>query len=69
MISFEPFFDTLDCYEVSTYTLIKEHHISSSTIHRLRNNQPVSTATVDKLCEILHCYVDDIMEFKSDKKV
>ena len=67
MISFEPFFDTLDCYEVSTYTLIKEHHISSSTIHRLRHNQPVSTATVEKLCKILNVTVWDIMEFKSDK--
>lgn len=69
MISFEPFFDTLDCYEVSTYTLIKEHHISSSTIHRLRHNKPVSTATVEKLCKILNVTVWDIMEFKSDKQV
>ena len=68
MISFEPFFDKLYLDEISTYTLIKEHHISSSTINRLKHNKPVSTATIAKLCEVLNCDVYDIMEFKSDKK-
>ena len=68
MISFQPFFDKLYLDEISTYTLIKEHHISSSTITRLKHNKPVSTATIEKLCEVLNCDVYDIMEFKSDKK-
>ena len=67
MISFKPFWDTLDWKDISTYTLINEHHISSSTINPLRHNKAVSTATVDKLCDILGCTVWDIMEFKSDK--
>lgn len=67
MISFEPFFDTLFLSENSTYTLIKKHHISSSTINRLRHNQDVSTATIEKLCEILNCGVDDIMRFETGK--
>ena len=46
----------------------KEHHISSSTINRLKHNKPVSIATIEKLCEVLNCDVYDIMEFKSDKK-
>ena len=32
MISYEPFWDYLDWHEISTYTLINKHHISSSTI-------------------------------------
>ena len=68
MISFQPFFDKLYLDEISTYTLIKEHHISSSTINRLKHNKPVSTATIAKLCEVLNCDVYDIMEFKPDKK-
>lgn len=67
MISFKPFFDKLYLDEVSTYKLIKEHHISS-TINRLKHNKPVSTATIAKLCEALSCEVYDILEFKSDKK-
>lgn len=68
MIIYEPLWITLDLKEVSTYTLIKKHHISSSTINRLRHNKAVSTKTVAKLCEILACYVDDITEFKSYKQ-
>ena len=49
MISYDPFWLTLDLDEVSTYKLIKEHHISSSTINRLKHNKPVSTATIEKL--------------------
>ncbi|MDE7361931.1 MAG: helix-turn-helix transcriptional regulator [Oscillospiraceae bacterium] len=68
MISFKPFFEKLYLDEVSTYKLIKEHNISSSTINRLKHNKPVSTATVEKLCEVLNCDVYDILEFKPDKK-
>lgn len=68
MISYEPFWDTLICKDISTYTLIKKHHISSSTINRLRHNQDVSTATIAKLCEILKCDVDDIVQYEPDKQ-
>ena len=68
MISFEPFFDKLYLDEISTYKLIKEHHISSSTINRLKHNKPVSTATIEKLCKALNCNVDDVMRFEPDEK-
>ena len=52
MISFKPFWETLDCYNISTYKLINDYHVSSSTINRLKHNKALSTATVDKLCRI-----------------
>ena len=63
-----PFWDYLDWHEISTYTLITKHHVSSSTINRLRHNQPVSTATIDKLCEILKCPVDDVIMYVEKAK-
>ena len=39
MITYEPFWDYLDWHEISTYTLITKHHVSSSTINRLRHSQ------------------------------
>ena len=68
MISYDPFWLTLDLDEVSTYKLIKEHHISSSTINRLKHNKSVSTATIEKLCKALNCNVDDVMRFEPDEK-
>ena len=47
----------------STYTLIKYHRISSSTIDKLRKNKPLTTTTINDLCRILNCRVEDIMEY------
>lgn len=68
MITYEPFWDYLDWHEISTYTLITKYHVSSSTINRLRHNKPVSTATIDKLCEILKCPVDDVIMYVEKAK-
>ena len=63
MISYRPFWDTLRASGESTYTLIKNHRISSSTIDKLRKNKPMNTTTVNDLCRILNCAVCDIMEY------
>ena len=68
MISYEPFWDYLDWHEISTYTLINKHHISSSTINRLRHNLPISTATIDKLCKALDCDIYDIIEYTKNEQ-
>lgn len=63
MISYSPFWDTLRNSRESTYTLIKKHRISSSTIDKLRKNRPVNTTTINDLCRILNCSVSQIMEY------
>ena len=68
MIEFSPFWETLKKSDESTYTLIKKHGISSSTIDRLRQNKPINTTTINDLCHILHCDVDGILRFTPDKQ-
>lgn len=63
MISYKPFWDTLRASTESTYTLIKTHRISSSTIDKLRKNKPVNTTTINDLCRILCCRIDEVMEY------
>ena len=63
MITYEPFWDTLRKSGVSTYTLITRHRISSSTIDKLRKNRPVNTTTINDLCRILGCPVEEIMKY------
>ena len=63
MISYRPFWDTLRASPESTYTLIKNHHISSSTIDKLRKDKPVNTTTLNDLCRILQCRIEDIVEY------
>ncbi len=63
MITYERFWTTLYCKDLTTYVLINKHHISSSTINRLRYNLPISTETIDKLCKAMDCDVDDIIKY------
>ena len=63
MISYAAFWDTLKESQESTYTLIKNHHISSSTLDKLRKNRPINTTTINDLCRILNCRVHDVMEY------
>ena len=63
MISYAVFWNTLQESSESTYSLIKDHHISSSTIDNLRNNKPLNTTTINDLCRILNCRVQDVMEY------
>ena len=63
MVSYQRFWNTLRQSNESTYTLIKNHHISSSTIDKLRKNKPINTTTINDLCRILDCRVEDILEY------
>lgn len=63
MISYAAFWETLKQSDESTYTLIKNHHVSSSTIDKLRKNKPLNTTTINDLCRILNCRVQDVMEY------
>ena len=61
MVVYTPFWQTLRKSNESTYTLIKNYHISSSTIDKLRKNKPLNTTTINDLCRILNCNVENIM--------
>ncbi len=61
MLVYDPFWQTLKRSGESTYTLIKNYRISSSTIDKLRKNKPLNTTTINDLCRILGCRVDQIV--------
>lgn len=63
MIVYVPFWDTLKKSNETTYTLIKNHHISSSTVDKLRRNKPVNSTTINDLCRIFHCPVEDVIQY------
>lgn len=63
MIDYSPFWETLKKSNESTYTLINKHHISSSTIDKLRKNKPLNTTTLNDLCRILDCDIEEICKY------
>ena len=54
---------------ITQYTLIKKYRISAGQLSRLRDNSYVSTHTIDVLCNILDCNVEDIMTHTPDPPV
>lgn len=66
MISYDPLYKTLEEKGISTYKLINEYGISRSLLDRLKHNRPISTVTLNDLCNILHCKVEDVLVFQED---
>ena len=66
MISFEKLWITLRERNISQYKLIKEYKISTGQLDRLRKNGNVNTYTLNELCKILDCRLEDIAEYKKD---
>ena len=64
MIVFDRLWTTMKEKGVSQYKLIKEYKISTGQLDRLRKNENVKTYTLDQLCKILNCSLDDIAEYK-----
>jgi Predicted transcriptional regulator len=65
MISYEPFWKSIKEKQISQYKLINTYHISRGLLYRLKNNESVTTHTIDMLCNILSCDVQDIIEYIS----
>lgn len=63
MISYEPFWNTLKERNISTYQLINKQGILPDTIQRLRSGRPITTTTINTLCMVIGCTVDQIMEY------
>lgn len=60
MIVYDRLWETMKKKGVSQYSLIKDYHVNEAQLHRLRKNMVIKTITLDRLCEILDCEVEDI---------
>lgn len=62
MIKYDSLWKTLSKKGISQNALLREYNLSKGQLDRLRNNKVVYTSTIDKLCNILDCSLDDVME-------
>ena len=66
MIVYNKLWITMKEKGVSQYKLLNEYKISAGQLDRLRKNSGVNTNTLDNLCKILDCRLDDIAEYVPD---
>lgn len=68
MITYDKLWETMKRKKITQYRLIKYYGISAGQIGRLKKNMYVSTHTIETLCGILDCRVEDIFEYKPDQE-
>lgn len=67
MIVYDRLWQTMKEKGISQYRLIREYGVSSGQLDRIRKGENVNLYTIDTLCRILQCRVEDILEYREDK--
>ena len=68
MISYDPLWETMKEKKISQYVLINKYNMSRGLIDRLKHNQSVTASTLDMLCQILDCNIEDVITCSREKK-
>ena len=66
MISYDPLWRTMENRGITKYMLIYKLGFSAYTITNLRKNKSITMNTLEKLCKVLNCTPNDIIEFIDD---
>lgn len=68
MIEFSNILQMLSDNGWSTYRLQKEKRLSNGVIISIRAKKPLTTVTIDKLCELCNCQPGDLMHYVPDEQ-
>lgn len=66
MVKYDKFWETLKRRNLTQYDLYTHYNVNRSLLDKLRNNRNIEVYTIDKLCNILHCNIEDIMTHYED---
>ncbi|MEG2013519.1 MAG: helix-turn-helix transcriptional regulator [Anaerovoracaceae bacterium] len=67
-VTYKKLFHLLIEQEMTASQLQKQANFSANIITRLRRNRYVSLDTIESICNVLDCKVDDILEFTKEEK-
>jgi len=66
-ISYAPLWKTMKNRSISSYKLIKEFGFNTRTLNNIKHNESITMYTLGRLCEILSCTPNDVVEFHFDE--
>lgn len=66
MVVFDPLWETMKKKGISTYALINDYGFSKGTLDSLKQNRNVTVNTLDVLCRILECDIQDVAKYIKD---
>lgn len=65
MISYEPLFQTMKEKGITSYRLGKLG-FPLSNYYAMKRGENISTHTLDQLCKLLGCRVEDVLEYRDE---
>lgn len=66
MVKYDRLWKTMKERGITQYDLYTQYNVTRSLLDRLRRNKNIEVNTIDRLCNILNCRVEDIMEHFPD---
>ena len=63
IIDFSPLWETMKAKNITQYYLI-QHGIDNKTLDSIKKNKNITLLTLEKLCDIIGCTPNDIVQFK-----
>ena len=66
MISYEPLFQTMKSKGITSYRLGKLG-FPLSNYYAMKRGENISTHTLNQLCQLLQCKVEDVLEYVNEE--
>lgn len=68
-VAYDKLFRLMKSHHVTSSSLMKQANISGNIISRLRHNEYVSLSTIESICRVFQCRVDDVLDFKFPREL
>lgn len=62
-ISYNPLWSTLNTKGITKYNLLQSGDIDKRLMNALRNNRSITMYNLEKICKLLECTPNDVIEF------
>lgn len=69
MISYKPFWETIERKKITQYQLIKKYNMSNSLIDKLKHNKNIRLSTIDDICMMLDCRIENVVEIVKNSSI
>lgn len=66
--SYKPLWKILIDKDMNKVKLRDELRLSPSTLAKLSKDEYVSMEVLDRICRLLHCRIEDVVEYVSDEE-
>lgn len=66
IIDFSPLWETMHKKNISQYYLLTNGILDNKTLDSIKKNGNLTLLTLERLCNVLDCTLDDIVRFTKD---